>query len=440
MTNHPDYGENGFFDEIHFIDLFYPLYKNLKYLIGFCFLAVLITAVISLRQQRIYNATAVLLLETKEPGAGVSLKSAISDQFGGFLNFEGMSGAKADVYLTVLKSKELALDVFRNQNFFYVMGIPGEQQDAYVKRFAGSVSAVKPKGQPIISITVEHSDPVMAADLANSYAMGLDRFNRRNTISSAQRLRKYIEGRLVTANKEMDQAQDALRNFQEQNRAVSISKQAEATLDVLSELESQRVALEVEKAAKEKFFGRPHVEIEQLKAKMEAIRKNIHHLTYGNGSMVPVENEKGKVEFYIPLTIIPGLNFNESKLLLNIKVKTNIISMLTTQLEQSKLEEAKDLSTINLLEPAKVPKNPIKPSRRKNVMMAGIISLNIGIFLIYAGVLVRKITRDHEGSPKWTEMKGGVTSLLSAGREEWKKIDNKIRSLKIKLKKGEKQG
>jgi len=253
----------------------------------------------------------------------------------------------------------------------------------------------------------------VAADLANTYIVELDKYNRTNMVTSAQRLRKYIEERLQAANAELELAQQELRKFQEQNRAISISKQAEATLKVLSELEARRVALEVQKAAKEKFYRGQHLEIEQLNAQMEAIQKNINRLTYSEEPRVPVEREKGKVEFYIPLTCIPALNFDESRLLLKVKAKTGVVTMLTTQLEQAKLDEARDMPTINVLDRAHPPERPIKPRLKLNILLGAVVALFLGIFLIFFLEYTHRVGQDPETSPKWQEIKDGLTGTIS---------------------------
>jgi uncharacterized protein involved in exopolysaccharide biosynthesis len=250
-------------------------------------------------------------------------------------------------------------------------------------------------------VSVQSHDPILAADLANTYIQELDKYNRTNTVSSAQRLRKYVEERLDAVNTELEQAQKDLRRFQEENKAISISKQAEATLKVLSELEAQRVAVEVQMAAKQKFYRGPHLEIEQLKAQMEAIQKNIDRLTYSKAPRVPVEEEKGKVEFYIPLTRIPALNFDESRLLLKVKAKTGVVTMLTTQLEQAKLDEARDMPTINVLDWAEPPERPIKPKLKLNILLSAVVSLFIGIFLVFLLEYTHRVGQDPETSPKW---------------------------------------
>jgi uncharacterized protein involved in exopolysaccharide biosynthesis len=177
-------------------------------------------------------------------------------------------------------------------------------------------------------------------------------------------------------------------------------------------MESQRVSLEVEKAAKEKFYKGPHIEIEQLEAQMEALQKNINRLTYSEEASVPLETEKGKVEFYIPLTRIPALNFDESRLLLDVKAKTGVVTMLTTQLEQARLEEARDIPTITTLEWAAPPEEPVKPKIKLNIILSFIVALFLGIFIVFFMEFTERMDQDPEAAPKWREMKKGVAGLM----------------------------
>jgi len=399
-------------DEINLIDLLYPIYKRRRFLAWFCVGIALAIGIISLVLPKTYKATAVILPQTSERSGSLtqSLTSAFLEQFGvsGLLSSESTPSA---VFQAVLKSNELALDVLDRYDYFSIMGIKRDDEKETAKGFAGQLSVTSSKTDNTITVNIQSPDPVFAADMANSYVRALDRYNQTNSYTSARYLREYIEKRINEADKEMDIAQQELRDFQEKNRAVSISDQAKATLEVLADMEAQRVAIEVEKAAKEKFYKGPHREIEQLEAQMEALQKNIDRLTYSEEAAVPVEMEKGRVEFYIPLSRIPALNFDESKLLLKVKAKTGVVTMLTTQLEQARLDEAKDIPTINYLEWADPPEKSVKPRIKMNIILGFIVSLFLGIFIIFFMEFMERMEQDPETAPKWLEMKRGVAGL-----------------------------
>ena len=407
QLNAPDQYE----DEINLVDLLYPIYKRRRFLIYFSVGIALAIGVWSFFLPRAYQATAVIFPQTKESGSlSQSLASTYLEQFGmsGLLSSASTPSA---VFQAVLKSNELALDVLNRYDYFSIMGIKKGAEKSTAKSFAGQLSVSSSTKDNTITISIQSPDPVFAADMANSYVKALDRYNQTNSFTSARYLREYIERRMITADKELDIAQQELRDFQEKNRAVSISDQAKETLEVLGNMEAQRVTIEVEKAAKEKFYKGPHREIEQLEAQMEALQKNIDRLTYSDETSVPVEIEKGRVEFYIPLSRIPALNFEESKLLLKVSAKTGVVTMLTTQLEQARLEEAKDIPTINTLEWAAPPERPVKPRIKMNIILGFIVALFLGIFIIFFMEFIQRMDQDPETAPKWLEMKRGFTGL-----------------------------
>jgi tyrosine-protein kinase Etk/Wzc len=400
-----------FDDEINLIDLIYPIYKRRRFLTYFCVGIALAIGILSIFLPKTYKATAVILpITNQDTSLTKALTSTFLEQFG-VSGLGSTASTPSVVFEAVLKSNELALDVLNRYDYFSIMGIKRDGEKRTAKAFAGQIGVSSSKTDNTISVSIQSRDPVFAADMANSYVKALDRYNQTNSFTSARYLREYIEKRLDAADKELDQAQVALREFQDKNSAISISQQAGATLKVLGEIEAQRVAIEVQKAAKEKFYKGPHILIEQLDAQIQALQKNIDILTYSEETSVPIEREKGKVEFYIPLTRIPGLNFDESKLLLKVKAKTGVVTMLTTQLEQARLDEAKDMPTINILEWAAPPEKPFKPRIVLNTVLSFIVSLFLGIFIIFFMEFIQRMDQDPETAPRWLEMKKGVAGL-----------------------------
>lgn len=409
-------------DEIKLIDIIYLIYKRRYFLIILCLVFAIVTGVYSYFSPKIYNATAVILPVSDKSSTSITqgLASTFLEQFGMSSLLGGSSSTQSQIFGAVLTSKELAAEVLKRYNYYTMMGVSKQYEGAINKSMAGMIQVSKSTENSSLLVTVASNDPVFASDLANSYVKELDRYNLNNSFTSARYLREYIEKRLEDANRELNQAQKELREFQEKNRAVSISDQADATLKVLSQMEAQKVQLEVDLASKEKFYKGTHVQLEQLKAQIEALQKNIDRLTYSEEDSVTIEREGGKIEFYIPLNSIPGLNFDESKLLLKVTAKTGVVTLLTTQLEQTKLDEAKDIPTINVLEWAYPSGIPVKPRIKLNVALSIFAGLFIGLFIIILMAFMQRMVRDPETAPKWLEMKENfIRFFKSIRRFKW---------------------
>jgi tyrosine-protein kinase Etk/Wzc len=401
-------------DEINLIDLVYPIYKRRGFLIRFCVVIAVLVGAISFFQQKIYQATATILPVSEQGSSGLtsSLAASALGQIG--LSSLGLSGSSTTSknFKAALKSNELADEVLKRYDYYSIMGITKKGQINSSKGIAGLINVTESKTDNTISISVQHQDPVFASDLVNSYVKALNAYNLNNNFTTAGNLRRYVEKRLEDANSELDQAQRDLRDFQEKNRAISITDQGQATLKVLSQLEAQRIALEVQKSAKERFYKGSYSDLEQLKSQIDALQKNIDQLTYSQEGSVPVKGDGGKIEFYIPLNSIPGLGFDESKLLLQVKAKTGVITLLTSQFEQAKLDEAKDIPTINILERSYPPDKAVKPKIAMNIILSIVVSLFLGIFIIFFMEFIQRMDQDPEIAPKWLEMRKGIAGLF----------------------------
>jgi tyrosine-protein kinase Etk/Wzc len=405
-------------DEINLIDLIYPIYKKRKFLIRFCLGIAIAVGIVSFFLPKTYEATAIILPATDESGASLSqgLASTFLEQFGMSGLIGNSSTDSSAMFEAVLKGNELAEEVLRRYDYLSIMGINKYGEKKTIKSFAGTVQVTKSKDDPSMSIAIQSHDPVFAANLVNSYVRELNKYNLNNSFTSTRYFREYIEQRMDEAERELDQAQAELREFQEKNSAISISQQAKATLNVLGEMQSKLITLEVDKAAKEKFYKGSHIQIEQLDAQMEALRKNIDQLTYSQEGSVAIEKEGGKIEFYIPLKSMPGLNFDESKMLLKVEAKTGVVTLLTTQLEQAKLDEAKDMPTINVLEWAYPPMTPVKPKLVLNVILSLVVGMFLGIFIVFFMEFIERMDQDPETMPKWMEIKNGIVSFFKFSR------------------------
>lgn len=63
------------------------------------------------------------------------------------------------------------------------------------------------------------------------------------------------------------------------------------------------------------------------------------------------------------------------------KIQETIFTLLTQQLEQARIAEAKDTPTVRILDRAIPPEWKSRPSITKNTLMGGVVALMVGIVL-----------------------------------------------------------
>lgn len=80
---------------------------------------------------------------------------------------------------------------------------------------------------------------------------------------------------------------------------------------------------------------------------------------------------------------LPDLSLQLSKLIRDVKLQEAIYTTLSTQYEQAKISEARESVEIQVLDYAVPPEKHSKPNTMLNVLIAGVASLFLGIFLAF---------------------------------------------------------
>ena len=100
--------------------------------------------------------------------------------------------------------------------------------------------------EKVIKVTVEDKDPQMAADIPNFYVLNLDRLNQTLSVSKARQNRKFIEQRVAETQGALVKVENALKEFQTQNRTVAIEAQSKAMIEATAMIQAQIMAQEVQ--------------------------------------------------------------------------------------------------------------------------------------------------------------------------------------------------
>jgi len=83
------------------------------------------------------------------------------------------------------------------------------------------------------------------------------------------------------------------------------------------------------------------------------------------------------------LSDAPSVNLGYGRLKRDALIQQKLFELLTQQYELAKIEEAKDELTFQVIDAAIAPEKRIKPKRALNVMLAGVVSLFLGIFIAF---------------------------------------------------------
>jgi len=354
--------------EINLLELLHVLFKRKMLIIQICSVAIVASVSYSLNLPNIYSATAKVLVPQKEGPGGLS---ALIGQAGGLAGLaSGGLGGGGDLYVAILKSRSVADAVIKRMDLGKVYETANLEATRDSLSHAVKVQAGK---DGIISITTTDKNAVRSAQLANTFVEELGKATVRLNLTKAGTERLFLEKRLEVVKKDLKAAEDDLKSFALNNKVVHIESQAQASITGISRLKAELASKEVQLSV---LRGSRTEQSPEVKAAEIAIRRL-------KTEMGRLTGENGGAEGIPSVGSVPGVGLEYSRKMRQLKIQESVFEQLTKQYEMAKLSEAKDSSSLQILDDAVVPVNKSKPSRSQIVIMATIASFFASVFLAF---------------------------------------------------------
>lgn len=320
-------------------------------------IAFIISSALSFSMPKIYSATAKIIPPQPDQGLMGMMMGQMGGGMAGLAGDILGKGNSADMYVSILKTDAMSdaiIDRFKLMQVY-------EQQyrvDTY-KTLGGNVDIAAGKKDGIISITVEDRDPKRAADMANAYVEELGRQTVRLNVTGAGQNRGFLEERLAKAKGDLARAEDQLKAFQARSKMFSVSDQASATVGGIAQLKAQLVAQEVQLATLQRQFTDSSQEVKGAKTSIANLRGQIARMEgKGSGGALPGVGS------------VPELGQQYLRVMREFKIQETVVELLTKQYELAKLNEAKEIDGVQVIQQARVPDKKSKP-KRATLILAG---------------------------------------------------------------------
>lgn len=384
-------------DEINLLDYWRVIRKRWKIIAWIFGVSVITAGVISLLMSPIYRAKTTLMpLESSGSQLSAAMRNLGSLPFVGGM-VPSIGGASADKLVAVLQSRTVSEDVIRALDLIKVLfeeerDEPPTIQD--VVRSLTEATKITNDKKGLISVSVEYKDPGIAADIANQYTIALQRFLNENALSGEKRNRIFIENQLKKAKEELREAEEAMKVFQTSKKIIAMDAQTEAAIKALADLRAQVTAREVQLGVMKQFSTPSNPDVLRIKDELRELRKQL--------SMLETRGSNPETDALPSLSEAPTIGLEYVRLKRKVLTEEKVFELMTQQYEIAKIDEAKEDITFQVIDRAIPPEKRVKPKRKLNVMLAGIVSLFVGVFLVFF--------LEYLGNLKETENKSGKES------------------------------
>jgi uncharacterized protein involved in exopolysaccharide biosynthesis len=355
---------------------------------------------ISLVLPKKYTSATTLLPPVEQPEmAGIS--TLLGGGLGAVASMAGLPGmtTTSDVFGKILDSRKVMEEVIKRCNLMDEYG--AENMEEAVEGLSGATSVeIYPEG--VIAISVEASRAALAADIANTYAEELDRFNQEVNMTRGKKNRIFIEDRLEKVKKDLRAAGESLRVFQEKHRTVSLDEEVAAVIQTVSALKAQVAAKEVQLGVLKEYAMEETGPVMRLRAEIAELNRQVREIEYGAKSE---DKDTGfGAGFSVPFARLPAVGLELARLTREAEIQALIFELLTQQYEQAKIMEAKDTPTIQVLDRAVPPERKSFPQRKKLVAVGFVFSLFVGMVLAFVLEFAEQVEARPQEYGEWMKM------------------------------------
>lgn len=271
----------------------------------------------------------------------------------------------AEVFVAILNSRTLRTEIVRQFELGKVYKL--KQTEKAVKEF-GRHCGAEVSEEGLIVFFVDDRNPERAAAIANRMVELLDRFNRETRSTRGRRAKKFIEERLVETGVMLATAEDSLRRYQQRTKSLVMPAGETGAADLAARLLAERIDLQTRLQLAASYSSPSSPEMQRLRLRQQALDSQIDRL--------------------------PGVGIGVARLYRDVRVQEQVFALLTAQLEEAKIQEARDVATVEVLDRAVVPEQRVRPRRAVIVMLGAAASLLFGVGFVLVHHYARRIARD----------------------------------------------
>ncbi|UUZ55382.1 chain length determinant protein EpsF [Massilia sp. H-1] len=195
---------------------------------------------VTLMTPKTYQATTSLVLNYKgsDPVTGQAMASQLLP---GYMSTQIEIVGSMSVALKVVDALKLAEGADVKRHFLAATGGKGELRDWLASGLLGKLMVQRARESSVLQISYIGNDPVMAASVANAFAAAYLQTAIDLKVQPSQRTAVYFDGQVKQLPDKLEEAQQRLSKYQQENGIVSTDRSVDVETVRLNELSSQAV-------------------------------------------------------------------------------------------------------------------------------------------------------------------------------------------------------
>ena len=400
-----------------------------KLILSILIITILTTLIVSLHLPKSYMSTATLVLTYKgaDPVTGTILPAQLNPSF-------------MATQLDVIKSTRTALMVI-NQLRLDHNEVVKEQYEASNSNLPlrewlavfllKNVDIETSRDSSVIGISYKGADPTFATIIANAFANAYQELSIRLTVEPSQKAAAYFTDQLNVLREKLETAQKKLTDYQHEVGIIDADTRLDIETRRLNDLSAQLIIAQAELMGtdpgvidhrsgetngivKNSMISNLKLSLAQAESKFSEVSQKLgsNHPSYA-GAKAEVEKLRTELNKYIRNTMYTAISQEAEIRAALEEQKTKVLSLnrarnelhilfkevegaqqaynnAMQRLNQTTLEGQANLSSVSILDPAKIPERPHSPKLLLNMVLSVILGTLLGLG---AGLIAEMVDR-----------------------------------------------
>jgi tyrosine-protein kinase Etk/Wzc len=363
--------------EFSLLDVVVLFLQQRLFILKFVALSTALAIVIALLLPIRYEAKVVLLPPSQSSSVGASLAGQLGSlgALGSLASLAGSSlGIKnpADMYVSLITSRTVE-DALINR-FDLMKEYHKKKMSDTRKALEHCTTATSGTKDGLIRLQVEDGDPNRAAALANGYVEEFRKLSESLAITEAARRRLFFEQQVEETKEKLTAAEDAMTRTQQSTGVLQIDSQARALIESAAVLRAQVMAKQVQIEAMRSFATDDNPNLIIAKQELAALQSQLERIAgSGKDPGSDINLSKGRVTQ-------EGMEYLRSYR--ELKYQETVFELLSKEYEIAKLDEAREGSIVQVVDPALAPDRKSFPPRTFIVIGVVIFSTFVACLLV----------------------------------------------------------
>jgi uncharacterized protein involved in exopolysaccharide biosynthesis len=280
------------------------------------------------------------------------------------------------------------------------------------KKLDRNTDVEEDKKSGVITLTVTDTDKNLVATMVQAYVDEMNRVAAGLNTSAAHREREFLEQRLKTAKQDLDNAVMRMSQFSSKHTMMDVQQQSKAMMEAAAKLQGELIASESELKGLQQIYSDDNVRVKSVRARVGELQAQLKKMVGDYTDPSAAEKESQVAGTYPSIRTLPALGYNYAELYRQAKIQESVFDFLTHQYEMARIQEAKELPVVRLMDEGDVPEKKASPNRSLIIALGVLSAFVLGCLWVIEKERWNQLPVDDSRRILAGEVEGELKSIL----------------------------